>query len=118
MSEQFNLTIEKGEDFTWEFLLTDKFDVPIDLTGNEFIFQAKYSPEDSEYLIYASTENGKIVFTNRRNGSVHFNILKEETVALSFSEAYQDMLWIHGDGTRQYMWHGKLLVESRNIANG
>lgn len=85
LENTYNFECKQGDDFTIVFTIKQDATTPLDLTGYTARLNVRSSFGSATALIDATDTNGKLVFQDRANGVLYWNVANADTTAFVFS---------------------------------
>ena len=114
MSSVVDLTMDRGDDKTWEFtVLLDG--TAVDITGASFRFMAKtrVSDTDGNAVVEATSANAKCVITDAANGVMEVRLVPADTSSLTeTARLYYDLQMTESGGEVRTISKGLLEVSA------
>lgn len=114
MSSIVDLSMDRGDDKTWQFTVTLD-NVAVDITGANFRFMAKtrVSDADVDAVIEATTANAKCAITDAANGVMEVRLDPSDTTGiLETVRLYYDLQMTESGGEVRTVTRGLLTVNA------
>jgi hypothetical protein len=109
----YNICVNQNATFTLSgvYSTTGQTPVPVDLTGCSALLQVRASPESTNVLFEASTDNGKISFPfPTTHGAFLIRFTDVDTYSMNFNSGVYDLMFKMADGTINKIMQGEFII--------
>ena len=100
----YDFTVQRRQDHTELFRITDSNDAAVNLTGFTVAAQVWNKERTGKYADFT------VAYTNRTNGEFSISLTHVQTTQFTPNELSYDVLLLNGSGKREYYVEGTIFV--------